>query len=133
VRKQIIRTRTAPSSPLYSQGVRAGSTIHLSGTTGLDTATGQLAGPTIQQQTRRALHNCRAILEAGGGTLDDVVQVTVLLADPTDFTGMNEAYAEVFTTDPPTRAVARLGPELPGLLVSITMIAHVHDSPSSAR
>jgi 2-iminobutanoate/2-iminopropanoate deaminase len=52
-------------------------------------------------------------------------KVTVLLANPADFAGMNEAYATVFTTDPPARAVARLGPELPGTLVSITMTAHI--------
>ena len=125
--RQIIRTDQAPSSPLYSQGVRAGSTIYVSGMTGFDAASGQLAGPTIQEQTQRALGNCRAVVEAGGGTMEDVVQVTVLLSNPADFAGMNEAYAKVFTTDPPARAVTKLGVELPGVLVSIMMTAHVQD------
>jgi 2-iminobutanoate/2-iminopropanoate deaminase len=125
VGKQIISTADAPRSPLYSQGVRAGATVHVSGTPGTDPATGRPAGPTIQDQTRQALRNCRAVLAEGGAAPADVVQVLVLLADPTDFAGMNEAYAEAFPTDPPTRAVARLGPELPGLLVSIMMTAHV--------
>jgi 2-iminobutanoate/2-iminopropanoate deaminase len=123
--KQIIRTDEAPSSPLYSQGVRAGSTIHVAGMAGIDVTTRQLAGPTIQDQTRQALRNCRAVLEAGGGRLEDVAQVTVLLANPADFAGMNEEYAKVFAVDPPVRAVTKLGVELPGLLVSIMMTAYV--------
>jgi 2-iminobutanoate/2-iminopropanoate deaminase len=91
---------------------------------GIDVGTGQLAGPTIQAQTLQALRNGVAIVEAGGGTLSDIAQVTVLLANPADFAGMNEAYATVFTTDAPARAVAKLGVELPGVLVSIALTAH---------
>lgn len=123
--RQILTTDQAPSSPLFSQGVKAGSVIHVSGMTGTDVATGQLAGPTIQEQTRQAMRNCAAVLAAGGATLDDVVQVTVLLADPADFAGLNEAYAAMFPTDPPARAVAKLGVELPGVLVSIMITAHL--------
>jgi len=125
--KQIISTDRAPSSPLYNQGVRVGSTIYVSGMVGIDVATGALAGLTIQEQTLQALGNCTAIVQAGGGTHDDIVQVTVLLTNPADFAGMNEAYATVFTTQPPTRAVAKLGVELPDVLVSIMMTAHLPD------
>ncbi|HEX5729526.1 RidA family protein [Microbacterium sp.] len=125
--RQIIATGDAPSSVLYSQGVRVGSTIHVSGMVGVDPKTGELAGASIQEQTRQALRNCESILVAGGCSLDDVALVTVLLAHPADFAGMNEAYAAVFHDDPPARAVARLGPELPGILVSIMMTAHVDD------
>ncbi len=121
--RQIITTPNAPSSPLYSQGVKAGSHLFISGTTGIDPSTGTLAGATIQEQTRQALTNCAAILQAGGGTLDDVVDVGILLADPGDFAGMNEEYAGWFATDPPTRYAAKLGAEIPGLLVSIRMTA----------
>jgi 2-iminobutanoate/2-iminopropanoate deaminase len=127
VKRQLILTDQAPDSPLYSQAVRVGSMIYVAGTAGIDPATKQMAGTTIQEQTRQALRNCRAIVEAAGGTMEDVVQVTVLLANPADFAGMNEEYAKVFTTDPPARAVARLGPEVPNLLVSIMMTAHVED------
>jgi len=123
--KQIIRTDRAPASALYSQGVKIGSTIYVAGMAGLDPATKQMAGSTIQDQTRQAVRNCQAVLEAGGAALQDVVSVTVLLANPADWDGMNEVYAKVFPTDPPARAVTRLGPELPNVLVSITMIAHV--------
>jgi 2-iminobutanoate/2-iminopropanoate deaminase len=122
--RQIISTETAPSSPLYSQGVRVGSTIYVSGTVGIDPSTGELAGSSIQDQTRQALRNCEAILRAAGSTLSDATLVTVLLAQPDDFAGMNEAYAEVLGGVLPARAVARLGPELPGILVSIMMTAH---------
>ena len=126
--KQIISTPNAPSSPLYSQGVRVGPTIYVSGMVGVDTVSGQLAGPTIQEQTRQALANCVAIVEAGGGSLDDIAQVTVLLSDPDDFAGMNEAYGAFFADEPPARAVAKLGAVLPGVLVSVMVTAYVEDS-----
>jgi 2-iminobutanoate/2-iminopropanoate deaminase len=125
VPRQIITTPDAPSSPLYSQGVRAGSQLFVSGMTGLDPATGELAGDTIGAQTRQAMRNCEAILRAGGATLDDVVEVGVLLTRPEDFAGLNEEYARWFTADPPTRYVAKLGVDLPGLLVSVRMSAVV--------
>jgi reactive intermediate/imine deaminase len=123
VPRQIITTPRAPSSPLYSQGVKAGPYVFVSGTTGIDLKTGSLAGPTIEDQTRQALANCEAILQAGGATLDDVVEVGVLLSNPGDFAGMNEEYARWFPNDPPTRYAAKLGAEIPGLLVSIRMTA----------
>jgi 2-iminobutanoate/2-iminopropanoate deaminase len=125
VKRQIVRTDEAPSSPLYSQAVKVGTMVHVAGMAGIDIDTKQLAGETIEEQTRQALRNCAAVLKAAGGTLDDVVQVTVLLADPADFAGMNEEYAKVFTVDPPARAVAKLGVELPNLRVSVMMTANV--------
>lgn len=123
--RQIIRTEEAPSSPLYSQAIKAGSTIYTSGIVGLDPKTNQMAGTTIQEQTRQAIRNCENILRAGGATLADVVDVHVLLTRPADFAGLNEEYARFFPTDPPTRAVARLGVELANVLVSIKMVAVV--------
>ena len=121
--RHIITTANAPTSPLFSQGVKAGPYVYVSGTAGIDPSTGSLVESTIQAQTRQALTNCEAILHAAGATLDDVIEVGVLLANPTDFTGLNEEYARWFPSDPPTRYVARLGPDLPGLLVSIRMTA----------
>ena len=123
--RQIIRTTDAPSSPLFSQAVKAGPFIYTSGIVGLDPKTQQMAGSTIQEQTRQAILNCQSILRAGGATLADVIEVHVLLTRPTDFAGLNEEYAKFFPTDPPTRAVARLGVELPNVLVSIRMTAVV--------
>src|SRR4029077_8127971 len=121
--REVIRTPNAPNSSLYSQGVRAGGHVHVSGLVGIDVSTGNLAGPTIQEQTRQALTNCRAVLHAAGATLEDVVEVGVLLTTPTDFAGMNDEYATWFPSEPPTRYVAKLGVEIPGVLVSIRMTA----------
>lgn len=121
--RQVITTPDAPGSPLYSQAVKAGAYVYVSGLVGVDVETGRLAGPTIEEQTRQALANCEAVLRAAGATLDDVVEVGVLLADPNDFAGLNDAYATWFPTPPPARYVAKLGVELPGVRVSIRMTA----------
>jgi 2-iminobutanoate/2-iminopropanoate deaminase len=123
--RDIVSTPDAPASPLYSQAVRAGDFVYVSGLVGIDHSTGGLAGGSIQEQTRQALVNCRTVLEEAGGTLEDVVEVGVLLADPLDFAGMNEEYASWFPAQPPTRYVAKLGVELQGLLVSIRMTAYL--------
>ena len=91
--REVISTPDAPSSPLYSQAVKAGQHVYLSGLVGIDPTTGDLAGSTAQEQTRQALTNCQAILKAAGASLEDVVEVGVLLTNPTDFTGMNDEYA----------------------------------------
>ncbi len=121
--RKVIATANAPSSPLYSQGVKAGPHVLISGMAGIDPSTGVLAGDTIQDQARQALTNCEAILQAAGASLDDVIEVGVLLTNPGDFVGLNEEYARWFPSGPPTRYVAKLGVELPGLLVSIRMTA----------
>jgi 2-iminobutanoate/2-iminopropanoate deaminase len=124
VHREILHAADAPvQSTLYSQGIRVGQTIYVTGMLGIDPKTGKPAGPTIQAQTRQALVNCEAVLRAGGATRANVVEVQALLARPDDFAGLNEAYGAFFTVDPPIRSVARLGPELPGFLVSIRMIA----------
>ncbi|HEX3490913.1 MAG TPA: RidA family protein [Streptosporangiaceae bacterium] len=123
--RQIITTGNAPSSPLYSQGVKAGSQVFVSGIVGIDPGTGSFTGDTIQEQTRQALANCEAILQAGGASLDDVAEVGILLTSPADFVGLNEEYARWFPAEPPTRYVAKLGVDLPGVLVSIRMTAFI--------
>lgn len=121
--RQVIRTPEAPTSSLFSQAIKAGSTIYVSGIASIDPQTNKLVGSTIQEQTQQALSNCEAILRAAGASLADVVDVLVLLARPSDFAGLNEAYAKFFPADPPARAVARLGVEIPNLLVSFKMTA----------
>jgi len=80
--RQVIRTPDAPGSPLFSQAIKVGSTVYVSGMAGIDPTTNQLAGSTIQEQTRQALINCQNILRAAGATLEDVVEVQVLLTRP---------------------------------------------------
>ena len=125
MKRQVIKIPDAPSSPLYSQAIKVGSTIYVTGVPGIDPKTGKVAGPTIQDQTRQALVNCENILRAAGARLTDVAEVQVLLARPDDFAGLNEAYAPFFPKDPPVRSVARLGPDLGSILVSIKLIAVV--------
>ena len=121
--RQVISTADAPRSPLYSQGIKAGGQIYVSGLVGVDVTTGQVAGPTIQEQTRQALANCEAVLKAAGASLADVVEVGILLADPDDFAGMNEEWTAWFPVDPPARHAAKLGANIPGILISIRMTA----------
>jgi reactive intermediate/imine deaminase len=123
--RQTITTPDAPTSALFSQAVRAGHMMWVSGMVGADPATGRFVGDTIQSQTGQALCNCEAILKAGGASLDDVVEVGILLTDPNDFAAMNEEYARWFPDDPPARYGVKLGVEVPGLLVSIRMTAYV--------
>jgi 2-iminobutanoate/2-iminopropanoate deaminase len=127
VKRQIIHSPQAPGSALFSQAVKIGPTIYVSGTAGIDPDTSQLAGSTIQEQTHQALVNCENILRAAGAGLENVVDVHVLLARPGDFAGLNEAYSKFFPADPPARAVGKLGVELPNVLVSIKMTAVLSD------
>jgi len=123
--REAVNTADAPSSSLYRPAVKAGQHVYISGLVGIDVSTGDLAGSTIQGQTRQALANCEAVLRAAGAALADVVEVGVLLTNQTDLAGMNEEYATWFPVDPPTRYVAKLGLEIPGVLVSIRMTAFV--------
>lgn len=123
--RKVVATPNAPGSPLYSQAVKAGQHVYVSGLVGIDATNGKLAGATIREQTRQALTNCKAVLRAAGATLGDVVEVGVLLASPADFAGMNEEYATWFPTEPPTRYFAKLGVEIPDVLISIRMTAFV--------
>ena len=83
----------------------------------------EVVGDTMQEQTRRALRNVQAILEAVGSALDRVVKVTVLLARPDLYKEMNEAYAEFFPGPKPARAMVAFGADIPGVLVAIEAIA----------
>ena len=123
--REILSTPNAPQSQLFSQAVKAGPFVYVSGLVGIDVGTGALAGRTIQEQTCQALTNCQAILQEAGATLEDVVEVGILLTDPADFAGMNEEYSTWFPTEPPARYVAKLGVEIPDLLISIRMTAIV--------
>lgn len=110
--KQVISTPNAPAAiGPYSQAVRAGNLVFVSGQIPLDPATGQLVGGDIGVQTEQVLENLAAILEAAGSSLAQVVKATVYLRDLGEFGRMNEVYAKFFGENPPARAtvqVARL-------------------------
>ncbi len=102
--KDAIHTPNAPAAiGPYSQAIRAGYTVYLSGQIGLDPATGNLVDG-VEAQAHRALQNLRAVAEAAGGELDDVVKLTLLLADMGDFPKVNEIMASYFRPPYPARA-----------------------------
>ena len=122
--RQIIFTPKAAKPPAtYSQAVRAGGLIFVSGTAPHDPTTGALVGATIQEQTRQCLKNIATILESAGSSLDKVASVTVVLAEEEDFAGMNEEWLKWFPSNPPARQGAKLPVRIPGLKVSIAAIA----------
>jgi len=126
VSRDIIFTSNAAKPPAtYSQAVRAGGLIFVSGTGPYDPQTGQIVGSTIQDQTRQCLKNIAAILQAAGSSLDKLASVTVILADEEDFQGMNEEWLTWFPANPPARQGAKLPVKMPGLRVSIAAIAEI--------
>jgi reactive intermediate/imine deaminase len=105
VSKQIISTSNAPAAiGIYSQAVRAGNTIWVSGQIPLDPATGQMVTGDIEAQIRRVFDNMKAIVLAAGAGLDDVVKATVFLTDLSNFALVNKVMAEYFKEPYPARA-----------------------------
>lgn len=122
--RQIIFTaKAAKPPPAYSQAVRVGGLVFVSGTAPTDPATGAIRGATIQEQTRQCLTNIQAILEEAGTSMDKLASVTVVLAEEDDFAGMNEEWLKWFPSNPPARQGAKLPARIPGLKISIAAIA----------
>jgi 2-iminobutanoate/2-iminopropanoate deaminase len=121
--RDIVRTEAAPASPYYSQAVKGAGIIFVSGQAGQDPSTGQFAGPSIEEQTHQCLSNVKVILEAAGSSIEKVVSATFILRNPEDFAGMNAVWDTWFHVDPPARQGAQLPVDVPGLLVSIAVIA----------
>ncbi|MDW8084406.1 MAG: Rid family detoxifying hydrolase [Candidatus Caldarchaeum sp.] len=122
--KEIIFTEKAPK-PIgpYSQAVRVGDLLFLSGMLAINPATGKVEGTDVKAQTRRALENAKAILESAGFDLKDVVKATVYLAKPEDYEGMNEVYREYFPEKQPARTTVSVHFPLKEILVEIDFIA----------
>ena len=119
-----IATPNAPAAigPYY-QGISAGNTAYISGQLPIDPATGEFAGADIASQTRQSLTNMKAILEANGMTMADVVKTTVLLDDMANFAAVNAVYSEFFTENCPARACFAAKALPKGALVEIEAIA----------
>ena len=125
---QAIHTDQAPAAiGPYSQAVRAGNTIYVSGQIPIDPSTGEFAGGDIASQTRQSLTNIREILAAAGADMSSVVKTTVLLADIADFTAMNEVYAEFFSEPYPARAAFQAAAIPKGALVEIEAVAVISE------
>ena len=112
----------------YSQAVRAGSLLFVSGQIALDPATGTMVDGDIAAQTHRVFANLRAILEAGGATLDQVVRTTVYLADMNDFAAVNEIYGTYFSSPAPARATVQAARLPKDARVEIDVIAVVDEN-----
>ncbi len=120
---------TSASAPAaigpYSQAIRAGVFLFVSGQIPADPATGALVEGDVAGQTRRALSNLQAILAAASATLDDVVRTTVYLANLDDFAAMNRVYGEFFTAPAPARSTVEVARLPKGARVEIDAIAHL--------
>jgi len=112
----------------YAQGVRAGNLIFTAGQGGLDPVTGQIVAGGIKEQTARTLDNLKAVLEAGGSSLGQVIKATVFLKDMNDFAAMNAVYASYFGDDSetlPARTTVEVARLPRNLLVEIEVVAEV--------
>ena len=111
--RERIQTSGAPAAiGPYSQAIASGTLVFASGQIALDPASGQLVEGDVRAQTRQALHNLSAVLEAAGSSPSQVVKTTVFLVAMADFTAMNEVYGEFFASDPPARSTVAVA-ELP--------------------
>jgi 2-iminobutanoate/2-iminopropanoate deaminase len=124
--KVAIRTDTAPAAiGPYSQALRSGDLLFLSGQIPLDPATGALVDGNIEEQTQRVMNNLEAVLRAAGASFEDVVKTTIYLTDLGDFGAMNEVYAGFFGEAPPARATLQVAALPKGARVEIDAIARL--------
>ena len=122
--KDAVSTSEAPAAiGPYSQGIKAGSLLFLSGQISIDPKTNQMASGSVEEQTKQALENLDAVLRAAGMSLDNVVNTTVFLKDVNDFGKMNTVYATFFKNKPPARATVQVARLPRDALVEISAIA----------
>ena len=126
VTRDAVSTDDAPKAiGPYSQAIRAGSLLFLSGQIPIDPASGQMVEGDITEQTHRVFKNLGAILQAAGATFDNVVRTTVYLADMNDFAAMNEVYGTYFSSPAPARATVQAARLPKDARVEIDLIASV--------
>ena len=126
MKKQIISTKHAPAAVgPYTQAIRVGKMLFTAGQIPLDPATGQMVEGDIAAQTERALENLKAVLEAAGTSVKNVIKTTVFLQDMADFGAMNEVYARYFGKKPPARSAVEVAALPLGAQVEIEAVAMV--------
>jgi 2-iminobutanoate/2-iminopropanoate deaminase len=122
--KQVISTEKGPKAiGPYSQAIKAGGFVFISGQVAFDPATSQLIEGDVARQTARVLENLKAIAEAAGTSLEKAVKATVFLKDMNDFVAMNEVYAKYFPKEPPARATVEVARLPKDVRVEIDIIA----------
>jgi 2-iminobutanoate/2-iminopropanoate deaminase len=122
--ERIVADRAPRASGAYSQAIRAGDFVFVSGQGPLDPETGEIRGGTIEEQTERTLRNVEAIAQAAGGSLHDVVKVSAFLASVDDFPRYNATYERVFDAQPrPARTTT--GAQLQNILVEIDAVLYL--------
>ncbi len=121
--KEIIKTEKAPKAVgPYSQAVKIGNFLFISGQLPINPSTGEIKGD-IKIQTRQTLENIKSILSSADMSLQDIVKTTVFLQDLNDFNSMNEVFQEYFANDPPARACVEVSKIPKGALIEIESIA----------
>jgi 2-iminobutanoate/2-iminopropanoate deaminase len=126
--KDVISTDRAPGpfqGAPYNQAIRVGDLVFVAGQLGIVLETGELAGPSVEEQTEQIMRNLSTILETAGSSLDRLVKTTVFLLDLADFGGMNEVYARHVGDRPPARSTIGISQLPSGARVEIEAIAHV--------
>lgn len=126
--KKAISTASAPAAiGPYSQAIRSGNLLFVSGQIPLDPASGEVVAGDIGAQTDRVLQNLAAILQAAGSSVPQVLKTTVYLKDMAAFAGMNEVYARFFKECPPARATVEVSRLPRNVQVEIDLIAEIED------
>ena len=126
--KQAIHTRDAPEAiGTYSQAIKVGETVFISGQIPLEPGTMNIVDEDIRTQTHRVFNNLAAVVREGGGNLDDVVKLTVFLTDLSHFAVVNEVMAEHFNPPYPARAAVGVAALPKGVPIEIDAIAHLGD------
>lgn len=119
-----VSTTSAPAAlGPYSQAIRSGNMLFLSGQIPLDPATGQISGSTVDEQTKRVMDNLAAVLAANDMTMANVVSTTVYMRDLNEFAAMNKVYGTYFTSNPPARATVQAARLPKDVTVEISAIA----------
>ncbi len=127
--RQVISTPHAPAAVgPYSQAIQVGSLLYTAGQLGLNPQTRQLVEGGVQAQTRQALLNLQAILEAAGSSLQHVIKTTVFMQDMGDFAAMNQVYAEFFPAQSPARSAVQVAALPLGGVVEIEAVALIASS-----
>ncbi|CCU79017.1 Endoribonuclease L-PSP [Halanaerobium saccharolyticum subsp. saccharolyticum DSM 6643] len=122
--KEIIHTEQAPAAVgAYSQAVKAGNTVYLSGQIAIDPETQEIIDGGVEEQAERVLKNLKAVLAAADCSFKDVVKTEIFLDDINDFAAVNSVYAEYFTEEQPARACVEVGSLPKGVAVEISLIA----------